>query len=127
VSCRLHPPAVARRAQGPQPVHDVSGPRFHHSRILGILCQRGIAFDHRDQKASDVSGLDVAANPSVGLSFSQNGGNGLMPGMEDYRQSLPESRVKRRHLLRQIVQGTAAPYILGPERIYLEQCRSKRR
>jgi hypothetical protein len=41
--------AVARRAQRPQPVYDVSDPRFHDFRILSILCQRAIAFDHRDQ------------------------------------------------------------------------------
>jgi len=41
--------AVARRAQGPQPVYDVSDPRLHHFRILSILCQRAIAFDHRNQ------------------------------------------------------------------------------
>ncbi len=40
---------VARPAQGPQPVHDVYDSRFHHFRILCILCQRTIAFDHRDQ------------------------------------------------------------------------------
>src|SRR5580698_10006469 len=56
-------------------------------------------------------GFHVAANASVGLALSQNGGNGLPPGIEDYRQPLPESRVKRRHFLRQIVQLAAAPYI----------------
>jgi hypothetical protein len=56
----------------------------------------------------------VAANAAVGLALSQNGGNGLPPGIEDYRLPLPESRVKRRHFLRQIVQGAAAPYIRGP-------------
>src|SRR5271154_340716 len=40
---------VARRAQGPEPIHDISNPRFHHFGILSILCQRTIAFDHRDQ------------------------------------------------------------------------------
>jgi hypothetical protein len=42
-------PAVARRAQGPQLAHHVSDPRLHHFWILSILCQRRIAFDHRDQ------------------------------------------------------------------------------
>src|SRR5580704_9782283 len=41
--------AVARRAQGPQPVHNVSDPRFYYFRILSVLCQRTVAFDHRDQ------------------------------------------------------------------------------
>ena len=50
----------------------------------------------------------------MGLALSQSGGNGLPPGIEDCRQPLPESRVKRRHFLRQIVQLAAAPYIRGP-------------
>jgi hypothetical protein len=41
------PVAVARRAQRPQPVHDVSDPILHHFRILSILCKRGVTFDHR--------------------------------------------------------------------------------
>jgi hypothetical protein len=41
--------AVARRAKGPQPLYDIFDPRFHYFRILSILCQRAIAFDHRDQ------------------------------------------------------------------------------
>ena len=44
--------------------------------------------------------------------------------MEHHRQSLAESLVKRRHLLSQIVQGTTAPYVLGPNRT-AEQYRSK--
>src|SRR5580698_11647257 len=59
-------------------------------------------------------GFHVAANASVGLSLSQNGGNGLPPGIEDYRHPLPESRIERRHFLRQIVQLAAASYIRGP-------------
>src|SRR4029077_21080543 len=43
------PLAVTRRAKRLQPVHDVSDPRFHHFRILSILCQRPITFNHRDQ------------------------------------------------------------------------------
>jgi hypothetical protein len=50
----------------------------------------------------------------VDLALSQNGGSGLAPGIEDYLQPLPESRVKGGHFLRQIVQLTAAAYILGP-------------
>jgi hypothetical protein len=113
-SMRSTPLSVARRAQGQQPVHDVSDSRFHHFWIVSILCQRAIAFDHCDQKACGVSGFYVAANAPVGLALSQNGGNSLAPGIEDYRQPFPESRVKRRHFLRQIVQLAAATYILGP-------------
>src|ERR1700726_3412077 len=106
--------AVARRPQGPQPVHDVSDPRFHHFRILSILCQRSITFNHRDQYADGVSWFHVTANASVGLALSQNGGNGLAPGIEDSRQPFPESCVKRRHFLREIVQLAATSHILGP-------------
>ena len=66
------------------------------------------------QQAGGVSRFHVAENASAGLALSQNRGNGLPPGIEDYRQPLPESCVKRRHFLRQIVLGTAAAYILGP-------------
>jgi hypothetical protein len=41
--------AVARLAQRPQPAHDIFDPRLYHFRILSILCQRAIAFDHRNQ------------------------------------------------------------------------------
>src|SRR6202043_3210780 len=49
IAMRSAPLAVARRAKRLQPVHDVSDPRFHHFRILSILCQRPITFNHRDQ------------------------------------------------------------------------------
>src|SRR5260221_376536 len=52
--------------------------------------------------------------PPNGLALSQSGGNGLAPSIEDYRQPFPESRVKMRHFLRQIVQLAATPHILGP-------------
>src|SRR5271155_1459120 len=106
--------AVARRAQGFQPVRNISDPRFYHFRILSIFGQRTIAFDHRNQEAGGVGGFHVAANDSLGLALSQDGGNALAPVIEDCLQSLPKSRVKRRHFLRQIVQLTAAAYILGP-------------
>ena len=41
--------AVARLAQRPQPAHDIFDPRLYHFRILGILCQRTVAFHHRNQ------------------------------------------------------------------------------
>ena len=108
------PLAVARRAQGPQPGHDVFDPRFHHIRILSILCERDVAFEHRYQKTSGFSGFHIAANRSVSLSFSQSGGNALPPRIEHFRKPLAEPLVKGRHFLSQIVQGTAAPYVLGP-------------
>src|ERR1700728_265477 len=40
--------AVARRAQGSQPANDILDPRLYHFRILSILSQRAIAFDHRN-------------------------------------------------------------------------------
>src|ERR1700722_11793473 len=43
------PLAVARRAQRPQPAHDIVDPRLYHFWILSILCQRAIAFDHGNQ------------------------------------------------------------------------------
>src|SRR5580700_10930501 len=106
--------AVARLAQRLQPAHDIFDPRLYHFWILSILGQRAIAFDHRNQQASRVSGFHVAANASLDLALSQNGGSGLAPGIEDYLQPFPESRVKRRHFLRQIVQLAATPHILGP-------------
>src|SRR6202042_2253227 len=106
--------AVARRAQGSQPANDILDPCLYHFGILSILCQRAIAFDHGNQQTSGVSGFHVAANASVELALSQNGGSGLAPGIEDCLQALPESRVKRRHFLRKIVQLTAAAYIFGP-------------
>src|SRR5580700_4006560 len=120
--CRTHslkpmqsdPLAVARLAQRAQPAHDILDTRLYHFRILSILCQRAIAFDHRNEQTGGVSGFHVAANASVDLALSQNGGSGLAPGIEDCLQPLPESRVKRRHFLRKIVQLTAAAYILGP-------------
>src|SRR5271170_6586009 len=104
--------AVARRAQGSQPAHDIFDPGPYYFWILSILCQRAITFDHRDQQTGGVSGFHVAANASVELALSQNGGSGLAPSIEDCLQALPESRVERRHFLRQIVQFTAAAYIL---------------
>jgi len=41
--------AVARLAQRLQPAHDIFDPRLYHFRILGILCQRTVAFHHRNQ------------------------------------------------------------------------------
>src|SRR5437764_15317421 len=50
----------------------------------------------------------------MSLALSQSGGNSLAPGTEDCRQPLSESRIKRRHFLRQIVQLAATPHIRGP-------------
>ena len=59
---RSDPLAVARRAQGSQPVHDVPDSRFHYFRILSIFCQRTIAFDHCDQKARSLFWDQLAAD-----------------------------------------------------------------
>src|SRR3984893_5502020 len=111
---RSAPPVVARRAQGPQPVHDVSDPRFHDFRILSILCQRAVTFDHRNQKSSCLSRFQVAADPSMLLSISHSSGNAFLPVTKYSCEPFAESFMKRRHLLRQIEQGTATPYGLGP-------------
>lgn len=76
---------VTRRPQRLEPTHHISDPRFHHFRILSILCPRDVPFDHCNQKASGLNGFHIAANPSVGLSFSQSGGNALLPFMEHCR------------------------------------------
>src|SRR5215469_9681805 len=112
--CGSAPLAIARRAKGPQPSNHVFLPSLGHFRILSVLGQRAVAFDHRDQKTSGVSGFDIAANPSMGLSFSQRRGNTLLPFQEHRLQPLAESLVNRRHFLSQIVQGTAFPHVLGP-------------
>src|SRR6201981_3744941 len=105
---------VARLTQRPQPVHDIFDPGLYYFRILSILCQRAIAFDHRTQPTCGVCGRAVPANASADLALSQNGGSGLAPGIEDCLQPLPESRVKRRHFLRQVVELTSAAQLLGP-------------
>jgi hypothetical protein len=56
---RSAPLAVARPAQRPQPLHDISNPLFHHFRILGILGERAVTFDHGDQQSSGLSGFIV--------------------------------------------------------------------
>src|SRR5215469_768902 len=112
--CGSAPPPVARRAKGPQPSNHVFLPSLRHFRILSIFGQRNVAFDHRDQKTSGVSGFDIAANLSLGLSFSQRGGNSLLPFTKHCLQPLAEPLVKSRHLLSQIVQRTAAPHVRGP-------------
>src|SRR6202041_144714 len=102
---------VARRTQGLQPAHDVSDPHVPHLRILSILCQHFVAFDHRDQKARSLFRNQVAAPCSLRLPPPQGHSNAFLPGMEDSLQSLAELFVELRHLLRQIDQRATGLYI----------------
>src|ERR1700721_1310333 len=106
--------AVARRAKRSQPAHDISDSHIPRLRILSILCQYFVAFDHRDQKAGSLFRNQVAANCSLMLPPPQSHGNAFLPGMEDSLQSLAELFVKLRHLLRQIDQRTTALYVSWP-------------
>ena len=61
-------PGVARRAQGPEPAHDISNSCIPHLHILSNLCQDFVAFDHRGQKARSLFRYQVAADSSLMLS-----------------------------------------------------------
>src|SRR5580692_1512460 len=110
---RSAPIAVARRAKRIQPAHDISDSHIPHLRILSILCQHFVAFDHRNQKARSLFRNQVAADCSLILPPPQSHGNAFLPGMEDSLQSLTELFVEQRHLLRQIDQRTTALYVSG--------------
>src|SRR5215469_12626997 len=94
--------AVARRAKRIQPAHDIFDSHIPHLRILSILCQHFVAFDHRDQKARTLFWNHVGADYSLGLPPPQSHGNAFLPGMEDSLQSLADLFVELRHLLRQM-------------------------
>src|SRR5271170_3004250 len=102
---------VARRAQGLQPAHDVSDPHVPHLRILSILGQHFVAFDHRDQKARSLFWNQVAAHCSLRLPPPQGRGNACLPRTENSLQSLAELFVELRHLLGQVNQRTTALYV----------------
>src|SRR5580692_3297681 len=106
--------AVAMRSKRIQPAHDIFGPYIPYLRVLSVLCQHFIAFDHGDQKARGLFRYHVAADCSRILSLSQSGGNAFLPGFEDGLQALSKLFVELRHLLRQIDEGAAALYIHGP-------------
>src|SRR5580704_19748478 len=113
---RSAPLAVARRAKRIQPAHDIFDSHIPHLRILSILCHHFVAIDHRDQKARGLFRNQVAPDCSLILPPPQSQGNAFLPGMEDSLQSLAESFVELRHLLRQIDQGTTVPYVSWPMR-----------
>src|SRR5215470_1856290 len=114
---RQTPPASTRWtrcAKRPQPSHDISHSHIPHLRILRIFCQHNVALVHRDQKAGSLFWNQIAADCSLRLSPPQSCGNSFLPGIEDGLQPLAELFVQRRHLLRQIEEGTTALYILWP-------------
>src|SRR5580698_10942322 len=113
-SKRSAPPAIARRSKRIQPADNIFDPHIPHLRVLSVLCQHFVAFDHRDQKARSLFRNQVAADCSRTLPLSQSGGNAFLPSLEDSLQSLSELFVELRHLLRQIDQGTTALYISWP-------------
>src|ERR1700721_573640 len=110
-SCLL---AAARRAKRTKPTYDISDPHIPYPRILSILCQHFVAFDHRDQKARSLFRNQVAAHCSLRLPPPQGHSNAFLPGIEDSLQSLAELFVELRHLLGQINQWTTGLYISGP-------------
>src|SRR5262249_8159020 len=102
---------LTRCAKRPQPSHDISDSHIPHLRILSIHCQQDVAFVHRHQKAGSLFRNQIAADCSLRLSPPQSCGNSLLTGNEDGLQPLAELFVQRRHLLRQIDEGTTAVYI----------------
>jgi hypothetical protein len=82
------PLATARRSKRTQPAHDIFDPHIPHLRVLSVLCQHFVAFDHRDQKARSLFRNQVAADCSRILPLSQSGGNAFLPSLEDSLQSL---------------------------------------
>src|SRR5579863_8741143 len=78
------------RSKRIQPLRDISDPHVPQLRILSVLGQHFVAFDHRDQKTRSLFRNQIAANRSRTLPLSQGGGNAFLPGLEDGLQSLPE-------------------------------------
>src|ERR1700722_1641731 len=111
---RLTSLTVARRTQGLEPAHDVSDSHVPHLRILSILGQHFVAFDHRDQKARRLFRNQVAAHGSLQLPRPDSDANAFFPGIEDSLQSLAELFVELGHLLVQINQRTTALYVSWP-------------
>src|SRR5215469_421449 len=97
-----------------EPANDISYSRIPRLRVLSILCQHFVAFDHGDQKARSLFRNQVAADCSLRLPPPQKHCNSFLPGTEDPLQSHAELLVEARHLLRQIDQGATALYILWP-------------
>src|SRR5579863_1362483 len=111
------PPATSRsprRAQRFQPPHDIPGSHIPHLRILSILCQRGVALDHRNQKTGSLVRIQITANGSLGLSSAQKRGDSVLPRKEQPFKSLAELFVQRRHLLRHIEQRTTFSNVRRP-------------
>src|SRR5215472_8099156 len=115
---RHQTPSASTRLTGcakrPQPSHDVSDSHIPHLRILSILCQQDVALVHRDKKAGSLFRNQIAADCSLRLSPPQSCGDSFLPGIEDGFQPLAELFVQRRHLLRQIDEGTTTLYIFWP-------------
>src|SRR5262252_5147372 len=107
---------MPRRTESPEPSHNISDSHIPHFCILSILCQQDVALVHRDEKAGSLFWNQVAADRPLRLSPSQSRGNTFLPGVEDPLQSLAESFIQGRHLLRQIDQGTATLHVLWPNR-----------
>src|SRR5580704_2999850 len=106
--------AVARRAKRAQPTHNIFDSHIPHLRILSVLCQHFVAFNHRHQEARSLFRNQVAADRSLILPPPQSHGDAFLPGMEDSLQPLAELFVELRHLLRQIDQRTTALYVSWP-------------
>src|SRR5262245_57957206 len=105
---------MPRRTKSPEPLHNISDSHIPHFRILSILCQQDVALVHRDEKAGSLFWNQVAADRPLRLSSPQSRGNAVVPVVEDPLQSLAESFIQRRHLLRQIDQGTTTLHVLWP-------------
>src|SRR5262249_61997208 len=67
-SVRPAPLAATRHAKRVQPTHNISDSYIPHLRILSILCQHFVAFDHRDQKPGGLFRNQVAAADTFELS-----------------------------------------------------------
>src|SRR6202035_2279216 len=89
-SMQSAPLAIARRSKRIQPAHDILDPHIPHLRVLSVLCQHFVAFNHRDQKARSLFRNQVAADCSRILPLSQSGGNAFLPCLEDSLQSPSE-------------------------------------
>src|SRR5260370_5221824 len=115
---RQKPPAASTRftrcAKRTQPSNDIFDSHIPHFRILSILCQQDVALVHRDEKAGSLFWNQVAADRPLRLSPPQSRGNAFLPAVEDPLQSLAELFIQRRHLLRQIDQGTTTLHVLWP-------------
>ncbi len=113
---RSDPLAPSRSAKRIQPAHNISDSDSPHLRVLSILSQHFVAFDHRDQKARSLLRIQVAADYSLRLPPAQRYGNSLLPATKYPLQSPSELFIELRHLLRQIDERTSAVYVSRPSR-----------